>query len=148
VSIYPGYLSIKSAIVSILEGVTSLKEVYSKEEKAPADFPAACVSAKEHTATFCSVGAGGTNERRYNHLVRIYFRTDEENNPDYEDILESVADDVIFALESNVTLNNTCEYALPTSGTWRFGNKQVPVRFLELTVTSDVHVKRDTGELV
>ena len=144
----PGYLPIKSAIVTILEGVTSLKKVYSKEEKAPADFPAACVSAKDHTATFCSVGIGGTNERKYNHLVRIYFRTDEENDSDYEDILESVADDVIFALESNIDLNGSCEYAIPTSGVWRFGAKQVPVRFLELTVTASVHIKRDTGELV
>ena len=143
-----GYKPIKDQIVAILQGVSSLKQVYGKEEKAPADFPAACISAKEHTSSFSSVGTGGVNKREYHHFVKIYFRTDEKNDADYEDILESTADDVIAALEANITLNDTCEYAVPTTGAWRFGTKQVPVRFLELTVTATVRVKRDIGAVV
>ncbi len=137
-----GYKTIKDQLVTILQGVTSLKVVYGKEEKAVKQFPAACVSAKEHTSDFSSVGIGGTNERVYKHFVRIYFRTDEANDPDYEDILENVADDVISAIEHNVTLNGACEYAIPTSGVWRFADKESPVRLLELVVSARLHAQR------
>ena len=144
----PGYKPIKDAIVSILGTVSSLKVVYGKEEKAIKKFPAACVSAKEDIEDFNSVGEGGSNEARYQHYIRLYFRTDEANDPDYEDILETCADDVKQALRSNITLNGTCEYAYPASGAWLDGQKEVPVRVYQITQASAVHIKRDTGELV
>jgi hypothetical protein len=94
------YKPIKDAIVTILNTVESLKVVYSKEEKALAQFPAACVSANGHTAELHDTVS---NRKHYQHFVRLYFRTDENNDADYEDVLESVADDVIAALEHDVT---------------------------------------------
>ncbi len=143
-----GYKVIKDQIVAILGGVSILKVVYGKEEKAIKAFPAACISAKEDTEEFNSVGSGGSNEAKYSLFIRLYFRTDEANDPDYEDILEGVADSVKQALRSNITLNNTCEYALPVSGTWMDGQKEAPVRVYQMVETAIVHMKRDTGELV
>src|SRR4051812_3723736 len=111
-----GYKQIKDQIVAILQTVSELEVVYGKEEKAIKTFPAACVLAKEHTSRFYTVGSGGRNERQYQHYVRIYFRTDEANDPDYEDIIESIADKVVQAFESNITLNGACNWAIPTSG--------------------------------
>ena len=129
-----GYLPIKNALVTILQGVSSLKVVYGKEEKALAAFPAACVSAKGHTAELHDTVS---NRKHYQHFVRIYFRTDEEDNPDYEDVLESVADDVIHALEHDVTLGGVVDWSIPTSGIWRNVEKEGAVRCLELTVQSE-----------
>lgn len=134
-----GYLPVKNAIVAILETVGSLKVVYGKEEKILGQFPAACVSANGHTAEFNDLAA---NKKSYQHIVRIYFRTDEANDPDYEDVLESVADDVIAALEHDVTLGGVAHWSLPTSGNWLFGEKEVPVRILELIVESKARVVR------
>lgn len=142
-----GFKTIKDQIVAILQTVSELEVVYGKEEKAIAKFPAACVSAKEHSSRFYTVGSGGRNERQYQHYVRIYFRTDESNDADYEDVLESVADKVVQAFESNTTLNGSCNWSIPTSGIWRFGEKETPVRIFELVITSTAVVKRDTGEL-
>ncbi len=142
-----GYKTIKDQIVAILQTVTELEVVYGKDEKALKLFPSACVSAKEHTSRFYTVGSGGRNERQYQHYVRLYFRTDEVNDPDYEDILESVADKVVQAFESNITLNGVCNWAIPTSGIWRFGEKESPVRIFELVIASTAVIKRDTGVL-
>lgn len=142
-----GYKTIKDQIVAVLQTVSELEAVYGKEEKALSKFPSACVSAKEHTSHFYTVGSGGRNEREYQHYVRVYFRTDEANDIDYEDILESIADKIVQALESNITLNGACNWAIPTSGIWRFSEKESPVRVFDLVITSNVVVKRDTGEI-
>jgi hypothetical protein len=128
-----GYKTVKDAIVTTLQGVTSLKIVYGKEEKAIKKFPAACVSAKEHNNIYNDLAG---NSRSVVHYIRLYFRTDETNDPDYEDILESVADEVINALEHDVTLGGACEFTKPTNGVWGNADKEVPVRMLEITLES------------
>src|SRR5579884_3819861 len=134
-----GYKSIKDSIVTILGTVPSLKVVYAKEEKAIKQFPAATVSAKQHTAELHDSVA---NLKTYQHFVRIYFRTDELNDADYEDVLESVADDVITALEHDITLGGVCDWSLPTSAVWKDMVKEAPVRVLEITVTAKARVIR------
>ncbi len=134
-----GYKPIKDAIVAILSTVSELKAVYGKEEKAIKQFPAACISAKEHQAELHDTVA---NLKSYQHYVRLYFRTDERNDPDYEDVLEITADAVITALEHDLTLGGTVDWAMPTSGLWRNVEKETPVRMLELVVTSKARVVR------
>jgi len=143
-----GYKAIKDAIVTILETVPSLKIVYGKEAKALANFPAACVSANSDDEEFSSIGASGTNLVVIKHNIRVYFRVDEKNDADYEDVLEACVDDIKQAIRSNVTLNGTCEYAAPATGVWRDGVKETPVRVYEMTTRATVHLRRDTGDLV
>lgn len=140
-----GYKPLKDQIVAVLQTVSEINVVYGKEEKSLAQFPAACVSAKEHRSRYNSVGQGGSNEREYQHYVRVYFRIDENNDADYEDVLEDVADKVVQAFESNVTLNSACKYSIPVSGVWRYGEKESPVRVFELVIASTLLVQRDTG---
>lgn len=134
-----GYKPIKDAIVAILQGVSSLKVVYGKEEKAIKDFPAATVSAREHTAELHDTTA---NLKMYSHYIRLYFRTDEINDPDYEDVLEQTADSVIAALEHDLKLGGVVDWSMPTSGVWRNVEKETPVRMLELTLVSKARVVR------
>ncbi len=134
-----GYKPIKDAIVTILGTVSSLNVVYGKEEKAIKKFPAATVSAKEHTAELHDSVA---NLKTYYHFIRLYFRTDETNDADYEDILESVADSVITALEHDLTLGGVVDWSLPTSGVWKYGDKETNVRILEITLASRARVVR------
>jgi hypothetical protein len=143
-----GYKSVKDQLVSILQGISSLKIVYGKEPKTITQFPAACVSAESDTEDFNSMGASGTNEVEIRHHIRVYFRTDEANDPDYEDILESTVDDIKQALRANITLNGVCEYATPAGGTWRNVEKEVPVRMYDMTTHASLHLRRDTGQLI
>ncbi|HEX2910389.1 MAG TPA: hypothetical protein VH186_06240 [Chloroflexia bacterium] len=134
-----GYKSVKDQLVAVLQGVSSLKAIYGKEEKKLTQFPAACVSAKEHSEEYHSMNA---NKRQLQHIIRIYFRTDEANDPDYEDVLETVADEVIAALVHNITLNNSCDYSIPISGQWTYGEKETPTRVFEIIELSTGHVIR------
>lgn len=127
-----GFRTIKTQLVSILQTVSSVMVVYGKEEKELKQFPAVCISGDDYQGEYLSIGTGGSNQETYQHIIRIYFRTDEANDPDYEDILESVVDDVIAVLRHNITLNGSCDWSLPISGRWDFGTKEVPVRFFEL----------------
>jgi hypothetical protein len=136
------YKPIKDQIVAVLQGVSSVASVSGKEEKKLTNFPAACVSAKEHSSEYHTIGSGGANKEIYQHFVRLYFRVDETNDPDYEDILESVADDVIAALRHNITLNGSCDYSLPVSGVWMEGEKETPVRVFEIVEQATLHVTR------
>jgi hypothetical protein len=143
-----GYKNIKDQIVTVLNTVTGIAVVYAKEAKALGSYPAATVEAKGHANKFSSIGVGGVDERTYQHIVRLYFRTDEANDPDYEDILEGLADTMQQAFDNNITLNGACNYAILTGGSWRYGTKESPVRIAEFTVTSVVRIQRGTGALV
>src|SRR5947199_10418591 len=137
------YLPLKNQIVDILQGVSVVASVSGKEEKKLTTCPAACVSAKEHSSEYHTVGSGGANKRVYQHYIRLYFGTDETNDPDYEDVLESVADDVIVALEHNITLNGACDYSIPLSGTWGEAEKDgKPLRVFEIVESATIHVTR------
>ena len=144
----PGYKPIKDKLVSILQGISvngiSLFEVVSgKEEKKLKAFPAACVTAKEHSSDFYTVGKGGSNNRVYHHYIRLYFRTDENNDPDYEDVLELVADWVIFTLEQNSDpVSGVWDWMIPISGVWGEGEKQTPLRVFEIVVASTLKASR------
>ena len=135
------YKAVKDALVAILQGVTQIKVVYDGERPKLDKFPAACVSAKSHTATLHDTVS---NSKTYQHFIRIYFQTNSTTDADYEDVLEQVADAAIAALESNLTLSGTCDWSLPTSGEWRSSPtaKEVPVKYIELVVTSRARVVR------
>lgn len=139
-----GYKAIKDQIVSILGTVGSLNIVYSKEAKALNDggYPAATVQAKSHGNEFYTVGPGGSNKRSYQHYIRVYFRTDEKNDPDYEDVLTATVDDVTVAFDQNVQLNGIVDFSVLSSGDWKDGQKENPVRYCELVLMSTVRVNR------
>lgn len=143
-----GYKPIKDALVTILGAVSGVQVVYGKEPKAVGNFPAIAVSAKSDAESYRSIGPGGTNEVQYQHFVRVYFRTDEQNDPDYEDICTTIVDSVKQTLRANITLNGSCNYSIPVAGQWAYGEKESPVRIYELTVNSTVYLKRDTSTVV
>ena len=129
------YKSVKDAIITILRTVSAISVVYDGEVPKLVKFPAACVSARGHVA---SLHDTVSNLKTYQHFVRIYFQTNQEQDADYEDVLEGVADSAIAALEHDLTLGGTCDWSLPTSGEWRANPtaKEVPVKYIEIVVTS------------
>jgi len=138
-----GYKPVKDGIVAILNTLKPdvLKEVYTKEQKELTAFPCTTIEAKEDSADFHDTVS---NLKVYQHFVRIYFRTDEKNDPDYEDVLETAVDAVKAALEHDITLGGICDWAMPTSGIWKGdpNTKNTPVRFYEMTVTTKARVVR------
>lgn len=123
------YVSIAAAIIAKLQTVTELEQVFSHEPKELAKFPCATVTALSHVDTFADTAA---NQRAFTFIIRLYFRTDVAQ--DAETILRNVADKVIAKIESDVTLNGTCDFARPSEGNWLYQTREVPVRVVEVTI--------------
>lgn len=123
------YVSIASGITAKLQTVTELEQVYNHEPKELAKFPCATVTAFSHTDVFADTAA---NTRQFTFMIRLYFRTDVAQ--DAETVLRVVADKVIEKIESDITLNDSCDFARPSEGKWLFQQREVPVRVVEITV--------------
>lgn len=123
------YVSIAAGIMARLQTVSELEQVYNHEPKELAKFPCATVTAFSHADIFADTAA---NTRQFTFMVRLYFRTDVAQ--DAETVLRSVADKVIEKIESDVTLNGSCDFARPSEGKWLFQQREVPVRVVEITV--------------
>lgn len=123
------YVSIAAAIVTKLQTVTELEQVFSHEPKELGKFPSATVTAFAHKDTFADTAA---NQREFIFMIRLYYRTDAEQ--DAETILRNVTDKVIEKIESDVTLGGSCDFARPSEGKWLYQTREVPVRVVEVTI--------------
>lgn len=132
-----GYTSIGSQLKTILDGVTGFEVVYGYDPDELKDYPAATIQAVSHLNEFLDTAA---NSRRYTFLIRLFYRLDDDQ--DAESILRGLADDVIEAIEQNVTVAGVWEIARPTSAQWTHAQREVPVRVCELTVEIQSRVIR------
>lgn len=132
-----GYVSITSAIVSVLNGVSGIEVVYNHEPKELKQYPAATVTALSHANVFEDLAA---NKRVYQHKIILYYRTDVA--ADAESILQALADAVITAIEHDTTLGSTVDIANPSTGKWAYQQRELPVRLVEITISSMQRVVR------
>jgi hypothetical protein len=126
------HVSIGSAIETILTGVTSLNAVYSGVPDTLDKYPCACVldmgwENKQHDT--------GGNIRT--HRFRVIVFSLNSDKAAAEALIRDLSDDVIAAIEGNVTLTGTCDFATATSGVRQFGEREVPVTFMEITVLAN-----------
>lgn len=131
------YNNVATQLISILQAVTSLNAVYDGEQKELANYPAACVSFVGHTNRINDTGG---NRRTVSYMIRIYYRSADAT--DAEQTVRNVADDVLEALEANVTLNGACDWATATAGKGFYAERELPVRGIEITLDANLHVLR------
>lgn len=131
------YVSLASALVNILSNISSIVAIYSYEPKELKDYPAATVTALRHQDTFLDTAA---NKRVFTFNIRVYFRTDVEQ--DAESILRGIVDQIISAIESNVTLSGACDFARPTEAVWDYQERELPVRVAVLSVECVKRINR------
>jgi hypothetical protein len=135
------YVSIAEQLVQILNDIESIEVVYDHEPKELGKYPAACVTALGHKNSFNDTVA---NKREFSFMIRLYHYIDsgEDGAIDSEQILRQVTDDVISAIESNITLNNSCDWADPSEGKFLYQERELPMRLVEITVTAKKRVLR------
>lgn len=131
------YTAIAGGIKNILDGVTGLAVAYDHEPKELLQYPAATLTALSHADAFADLAA---NNREFVFTIRVYYRTEDASSA--ERVVRSIVDDIIAAIESDVTLRGTCDYAKPTGGTWAFGEREVPVRYCQITIAAKKRVMR------
>ena len=131
------YVAIADAIQTKLLTITDINIVYNHEPKELVEYPAATISARSHTNAFNDLCA---NVRRYVFIIRLYFRTDVAQ--DAETVLRDLADQVITIIEADPTIGGSCDFAIPTSGSWSFQTREVPVKVVEILVEARKRVER------
>jgi hypothetical protein len=132
-----GYVAIANKLVELIDEVTEVEQVYNHEPSEIETYPAATVQAIGHRDRFNDTAS---NIRSFTFLIRLYYRADVDQ--DAETILRTVADAVIAKLEANVTVAGVWDIARPTESTWRWGEREVPQRIVELTVSIEQRVNR------
>lgn len=131
------YVEISEGIVNLLDTIPEIAAVYDHEPKELKSYPCVTVSAFEHDNEFHDLAA---NKRRYSFLIRAYFRTD--NAQDAETVLRTIADNIVSTIESNIRLQNSCDFASPTKARWGYVEREVPVRYVEITIDAFKRVLR------
>jgi hypothetical protein len=134
------YVSISAQIKAILDTISEIKSVYNYNEKSLNTYPAAVIVAASHANRFSDLAA---NQRDYTFKVYIFHPTNTATDAaSAESILRTLADALITAVETNVTLNGSCDWAAPTMGSWGYDQREVPVRFIEITIVARKRVNR------
>ena len=133
------YVSIRNALVSKLQELqpADLVAVYNHIPKELKDYPCATVRNIGHKNIPNDTAA---NRRQFSFLITLFYRTDVAQ--DAETILSDIADKVITKLESDVTLNATCDFTTATEGRWDYLEREIPLRFCEMTITAVKRVNR------
>jgi hypothetical protein len=132
------YSSISSAIATIVNGVSGLDAVYTYDPQAMGtDTVVAAIVAAKHKDKFIDTAH---NERKYYFYIYLYAAMDQNNT--WESTLETIADEVIAAIESNITLSGACNFALPTSSKWYEGKKDVNIRICRIKIVTKTRVLR------
>src|SRR4051794_9826760 len=128
-----GYVAIGTKIIDLLDDLGDFSKLYNYDPNELGGYPAATVAAIGHQNTFKTIGAGGANDRQNRFMIRLYYRTD--NDEDAESILRDLADKVITKIEANVTVAGVWDIAEPTESVWRTGEREVPILAVEITAT-------------
>lgn len=132
------YSLISAQIKSILDGISSISVVYGYEAKELAEYPAATVSVLGHNNDFYDTG---NNRIDYQFVIRIYSRLADAS--DGETKIMTVADDLITQLNSNLTLNGTCDWSRVSAGKAFYAEREIPVRGMEFTLVATKRVSRN-----
>lgn len=131
------YVTIAAGIKTLLDTVDGLAVVYDHEAKELANYPAATITAAGHENSFADLQA---NKRMYSFYIRVYYRTADADTA--ESAVRTIVDDIIAAIEADVTLSGTCDYAMPTRSTWAYVEREVPLRYAQITVQAKTRVAR------
>jgi hypothetical protein len=103
------------AVLNTLTGAGKLSIVYEYHEGNLASFPSATFDVSDVSNDFLT---NAENIRQYSWKVFVY-QDIQPGTVDLSDavrILDNVCDDIIQAIETNLTLNSTCDYSRPAVG--------------------------------
>ena len=125
------YSSIKSAIISKLQGITGLQAVYGYE-KGVLEYPAATVTLDGINTVY---ETNGEDERKYSFKVRIYqeMEADAAGASEAEEMLEDLIDSVLDAFENDYDLGGLC-HRVNINGMAGYVDRGTNHRVLEFTI--------------
>ena len=132
--------NIKTQIVTALEDMGSLKEVFDFETANPSGYyPFATVTLRDGDGEFASTAH---NHRRHGFWIRVYQEQSNQGQgvSKAEDIAQTVMDEMIAHFDRVTTLSGVCKYVEVVDYDCSYVDRELDTRFLE--------VKLDAHEIV
>jgi hypothetical protein len=152
------YETIRQAIAKILEDSNLFEKVSDFEVSQLYAFPMACVSASSHNATNSAFSVIGSpaQQQTYTFTIRAYFNIvqsttssedgqgdvtiiENEARKEAEDKIIELTDQMIELFARNRTLNESCSYASPISSRIGEMERNMIVKYGEITVQAVVN---------
>ena len=133
------YTGIRAKIIDLLEAIPELAEVIDHDPDKLTQYPAATVEAASHQDSFYDTGA---NQRAFSFIVRCYYPISSGRDQSAETRLIATVDAIVTTLEATVSVPRVWEIARPTRAVWSKDEREMPVRFCEITFTVESRVLR------
>lgn len=134
------YTAVSAAIKTLLLTCPSLAVVYDHEPDELEQYPAATITASgQPDNVFRSTSQ---NLRTIAFTVRLYFPTPNGRDQAAETQIRATLDEVNAVFDTHSTLNGTCDYAEPLTGSILDADREVPTKVAELTIQAKGMVSR------
>ena len=129
--------TIKAVIVSKIQGLSNIRNVYNYENAEPVGFPFATVTLGDFDGSFGDFSAiSKRNIRNWNFIVRVYVERDEGGfgSEKAERVAVECADELLIAFDNDMTLGGEVKMVQVVSGS--FSNNQIgnTVRIAEFVI--------------
>jgi hypothetical protein len=133
------YTTIRARIIELLEEISEIAVVTDHDPDKLAKYPAVTVEAGSHQDTFFDTAA---NQRNFSFLIRCYYPISSGRDQSAENRLSVVVDRIIEVLEAHVDEPGVWDIGRPTRAVWGKDEREVPIRFVEITFTAESRVVR------
>ena len=107
------FTSIRSALKTILDGISEIQVVFDYHEENLTGFPAVTFDVAEEAGQFIT---NKENLRTITFQINIYQEVKVITENEAKRILDVVSDAIITAIESDFNLSGTVDYCLPLAG--------------------------------
>jgi len=112
------YSSIITAIDTIINGITAVKEHYTYEPQQFTKYPAVTITPIGHHEEYLTLR---DTRREYTFSIRVYGQID-NTRTDTQVTIRDLVDTIIdtLGLQTNITLNGACDYSELSDATFKF----------------------------
>lgn len=133
------YTGIRTKIIELLGTIPEIAVVVDHDPDNLAKYPAVTVEAASHQDSFYDTAA---NQRAFSFIIRCFYPISSGRDQSAETRLIATVDAIVTTLEATVSVPGVWEIARPTRAVWSKDEREMPVRFCEITFTVESRVNR------
>lgn len=133
------YATTRTTIIDLLGTIPEIASVVDYDPDTLDQWPAVTVEAASHQNEFYDTA---TNRRVISFIIRCYYPLTNGRDQKAEARLCVVVDKILAMLETNVKIEGVWELGRPTRAVWGKDEREMPVRFCDITFTAESRVVR------
>lgn len=127
------FKTIRAAIKSVIDTLTTVQETYNYERSTFAGFPVVIIAPSENEADY---GSQSNDRLVFVFKLRAYYPIpDEGEQEDSESAIEEVYDELLTTFLQRNVLGGACDWVTPVPGVWQYEQRGEGIyRVAEITL--------------